>query len=230
MYILGILAGILFLRGSFCCLSWFGCWDVPPEECEINTPSDAVRVIFARRPAHWIYAEYHRKIVFIAEDGEKVIKPLPINTGGKTFINVYWYDSNDGEGPYLRLLDRGGECLIDLQETSTKVIIRYKAQDGSGRVHTVAGVTKHKGNYSAEIGPDGVRYTVDGNPALRLKGQLAEQPGQYLGRLEDRGGGLTFLRTRAPDESMIDEAFLKFHPLPWLQDDKETIPPDPNKP
>jgi hypothetical protein len=226
VYIFGILLLLccLFALGCIWYISLLGSWCTPFEECEIEIPSDGDRVIFMRKGAHWIYAEYNRKIKFIATDGKEVLKPLPMNTGGRTFINVYWYKSHDDEGPYLRLLDTRGEYLVDLAERTTNVVIRYESPRDSGRILTFAGPVQDKGKRSVGTYPDGVRASVDGRPAQRLTGQLAEEPGQYLGRLESRGAGLTFVRTKVPDDSVIDERFLKFHPLPWLQSNEETIP------
>jgi hypothetical protein len=181
------------------------------------------------KPTHWIYAEYERKIRFELDDGAKVIKRLPSNPGGKPFINVYWYESDDAGGPYLRLLDKGGEYLLDLEKKATKVIIRYESPKGSGKILSFAGPIEDKGRRSVGTYEDGVRARVDGKPAERLEGQLAEQPGRYIGRLNSRLPELRFISHRQSAERTIDRRFPERHPLPWLQKGRTSGAQDPNQ-
>ena len=39
---------------------------------------------------------------------------LPPNTGGKTRINVYYYEAKNGQGPYVKFQDQYGNYRFDL--------------------------------------------------------------------------------------------------------------------
>jgi hypothetical protein len=119
--------------------------------------------------------------------------------------------------------------LLDLQEQATKVIVRYESPRHWGKILSFAGPIEEKGDWSVGTYPDGVRARIDGKPAERLEGQLAEQPGRFIGRLDGQLPELTFISGKKPNERMIDARFLKWHPLPWLPKKHESPAPDPNE-
>jgi len=87
----------------------------PWVECLIRLPDGSGQVVFMRRHAHPFLAEYDRKIRFETDSLKNVVQPLPMNTGGRTRINVYWYPESDSNGAFIRLRDRYGSYYLDLQ-------------------------------------------------------------------------------------------------------------------
>jgi hypothetical protein len=49
------------------------------------------------------------------------MKLLPLNTGGKTKINVYYYSAKDGQGPFVRLRDQYGNYRFDLSNDANEI-------------------------------------------------------------------------------------------------------------
>lgn len=57
----------------------------------INTPLNGVpvKIVFQQKSIHPFLAEYDYRVTVRLEDGKKITSYLPVNTGGKTKINVY---------------------------------------------------------------------------------------------------------------------------------------------
>jgi hypothetical protein len=94
----------------------------PWQEYAIELPDGSGRIIFMRRHTHPFLAEYDRKIRFETKTLQGVIKPLRRNTGGKTKINVYYYERKNGEGPYLKLQDQYGHYRFDLGRGGKEIL------------------------------------------------------------------------------------------------------------
>ncbi|MHC4418830.1 MAG: DUF4190 domain-containing protein [Planctomycetota bacterium] len=87
----------------------------PWVECAIPLPDGSGQLLFMRRHIHPFMAEYDRKIRFETRAFNEISKPLPVNPGGRTKINVHWYPAGDGKGAFLQLKDRWGAYYLDLE-------------------------------------------------------------------------------------------------------------------
>jgi len=112
----------------------------------------------------------------------KVLMPLPYNIGGRTTLEVYWYDAIGDEGPFLRLADQWGEYLVDLKQKTTAVMLRRKGLTFVGELRP--GEDRIDTGYQ----DDGIRLqaTVHGRPTSVLVGPLATEAGKKLGEIRDR--------------------------------------------
>jgi len=101
----------------------FDQWDPneqPWVECPVDLPEETGRVVFLRRHAHPFLAEYDRKIRYEFAGGA-VTRDLPMNTGGKTHISVYYYAARDGQGPLVELRDRHRNYSFDLGNDANEI-------------------------------------------------------------------------------------------------------------
>jgi hypothetical protein len=87
----------------------------PWVECAIPLPGDLGRIVFMRRHIHPFLAEYDRKIRFETRSFSNMVKPLGLNCGGRTKINVYLYPAGNDKGPFVGLRDHLGAYYLDLQ-------------------------------------------------------------------------------------------------------------------
>lgn len=107
--------------GSLVASEFWGCFDdfdraqQPWVQCAIELPDGSGQVVFMRRNAHPFLAEYDRRIRLETLSFGNVVRALPMNVGGRTKINVYWYPEYDSNGPFLSLKDHWGTYYIDLQ-------------------------------------------------------------------------------------------------------------------
>ena len=85
----------------------------PWTECPIDFPDKTGRIVFMRRRSHPFLAEYKRKIRY-ETSVLATVRLLPLNTGGKTRINVYYYEAKNGQGPYVKFQDQYGNYRFDL--------------------------------------------------------------------------------------------------------------------
>jgi hypothetical protein len=81
---------------------------------------------FERRSAHPFLAEYDRRIRLPARDWVA----LPMNTGGRTLINVHWHEA-EGGGPWIELVERYGRRIVDLGDP-TRVQLGWTQGPPSG--------------------------------------------------------------------------------------------------
>ncbi len=89
----------------------------PWVECPIELPNKTGRIIFMQRQSHPFLTEYYRKLRFeMSKFQEHIEKELPPNTGGKTKINIYYYEVADSQGPYIKFQDRFGNYYFDLSQ------------------------------------------------------------------------------------------------------------------
>ncbi|MHC4111944.1 MAG: hypothetical protein ACYSUY_12785 [Planctomycetota bacterium] len=112
----GVVAFLVFREGGKQFWEGFDDFDKnaqPWTECPIDLPDKAGRIVFLRRHNHPFLAEYDRKIRYETSVLASV-RLLPPNTGGKTRINVYYYEAKNGQGPYIKFQDQYGNYRFDL--------------------------------------------------------------------------------------------------------------------
>jgi hypothetical protein len=130
-WILGGLASLLLLllAGGYLMLYsigdafWgsFEDWDQSQEpwiEVGFELPDSSEKITLLRQHAHPFLAEYDRKVRLEPNNQPMVTIELPMNTGGKTMINVYLdtLEVENGERvPVVQLKDRYGVYVIDLR-------------------------------------------------------------------------------------------------------------------
>jgi hypothetical protein len=159
----------------------------------VDIPLPDARVLrFERRVAHPFFAEYDRRL----RVGERVLN-LPMNVGGLTYINVYYHSASSDRGPWVRLVDRLGEHIVDLTNPPTLGILCSRegatfyvrvAIDGGDR-HGCGWVRTNYGPWE----PMGDAAPVP-----------FELPGRYLGVIDGRDPPLRF---RPPSE--VPEVVIK---------------------
>lgn len=171
----------------------------PWEECPVNLPDGLGRIVFLRKGIHPFLAEYDRKIRVELNLSEKSQAPLPVNVGGGTKINVYWYKASRGRGPYLRLHDHWGEYVVAIDEGATYEI--FHSKDATCVAKLVLG---------EEI--DGKFRTMDEH-GISIVGSLqweksdaiyVREPGEYLGRIDETGIPLRFITPKELPEEKFE--------------------------
>ena len=112
----GIALGISFLhllimRYMFlpCFIPTLNSW----ESYKINIPDWQGRITFYRKPIHPFLAEYERKLKVKFSNGKTIKSPLNVNTGGRTYIEVFRIEPKSNEQAMLLFRDHHGEYLID---------------------------------------------------------------------------------------------------------------------
>jgi hypothetical protein len=171
----------------------------PWVECAIPHPGNTPSLIFMQKSIHPFLAEYEYKVHF-QRDEAHVDKPLPINCGGRTRMNVYLYPTNTIGGPWLRLQDQWGEYLVDLGGKKTYHLVRY-------REHAFAGeLSSARDGWSVTQFDDGkVTVKVGENPATDITSLApATAPGEYLGRIDGQEYPLRFAPASESPEEKIE--------------------------
>ena len=170
----------------------------PWVECAIPLPDPSYRLVFLERLIHPMVAEYDYMVRFRSPGLAEAEKPLPTNTGGRTEMNVYWYSSTGGGGPYLRLQDKDGESLVDFQKGRTRRLLRIRgavyAGDLAGGSYGY-GASEYDGELEVSIGDQ---------PAEKVTEDYATRPGTYLGRIDGQDAPLRFIPATKAAERAIE--------------------------
>jgi hypothetical protein len=168
-------------------------------ECPVTCDWTEGKVVFLRKHIHPIMAEYSRKIRLDIVDQNSVYCPLPINVGGRTFINVYWIDEKDGFGPMLLMRDRWGEYLIDLKNKKTLVLAKPESERiYAGELTTerdsLGWTSNSEGKLTVHVGRKSATEISHYKIYDRLK---------YIGRIDGRKPGLYFIPSSDSKEETI---------------------------
>ncbi len=173
----------------------------PWVSCAIAHPGGNPPIAFLQRRIHPFLAEYEYKL----RTGEGTIaveRVLPVNVGGRTKMNAYWYPSTDGFGPCIRLQDHWGQYLLRLDDLKTYRLLRYRDRTYIGEI------TDSSASYSM-----GLRGQVGGEPFVRVGDNealdvtdraIALGPGEYLGRIDGSKYRLRFVTAHEASEERID--------------------------
>lgn len=168
-------------------------WD----ECALDLPNGTGRLVLMRRPSPEKAGDYLRKVRIESPPAPQTA-PLPKSAEADARMNVYWYPTEGNRGALVRLRDREGEFVVTLRSRTTVRMLRIKGEAYAGEV-----VEGEYGFGWAES-PDGkIDASVGEQKAYRVRGRLADSPGQYLGRIEHAGPGLRFVGSaESPEESI----------------------------
>jgi hypothetical protein len=155
-------------------------------ECVVDLPDGEGRIVLMCTPAADKPGTARRQVrIESPAPGQTVVlPPFPADA----VVGVYWYPREERLGPFVRLRDPDGEYLLTMRSKSVARLLRVKGE-------THAGVfVDGEGGYGWSEGPDGkVTATVSGKQTVRLRGRLAESPGQRLGAIERDGAALKFV-------------------------------------
>ena len=147
----------------------------PPHLCPVQLPNGSTPVTILEQATHLTARRYRVRFESPLLNG--IDRPLPGDMFHAT-TNVFWYPAFEDEG-YLRLADKEGEVIIDLTRGATLEVTR-----DTGEV------------YAAEVGSGS---HGNGTPPQRVQGVLAELPGIFIGRLEQKDGWNHFVPARDED-------------------------------
>jgi len=169
----------------------------PWVECAIPLPDPSYRLVFLERRIHPMLAEYDYMVRFRSPGLAEAERPLPTNTGGRTEMNVYWYSSSPGGGPYLRFQDKDGETLVDFQKSRTRRLLRIRGAVYAGDLagDPSYGVLESHGKLEVDIGDQ---------PAEKVTEGYATRPGTYLGRIDGQDAPLRFIPATNAAERTIE--------------------------
>ncbi|MBN2377332.1 MAG: hypothetical protein JXD22_13090 [Sedimentisphaerales bacterium] len=167
----------------------------------IDLPDGSGHIVFLRKSIHPFLAEYDRNIKFKTNNIADITKPLPVNVGGKTKINVYWYAKEDGHGPFLRLQDHWGEYLIDLERGQIFEMLRTDKRVFIGNVRDNRGAEMGWESFNGKI----TRVYSGNQDAEEITGKPHSRPGIYIGRIDGtKIGPCRFIRTDDSSEELIE--------------------------
>ena len=129
---------------------------------------------------------------------------LPVNTGGRTRINAYWYPSDPTLGPCILLQDnRHGEYLLRLQERKTYLIIRYRGRVFAGEIYDKSIGSSCREAKSSD-GENEISVSVGDRPAMDITDTaVGKEPGSYFGRIDEERFPLRFLPAAEVPEEKI---------------------------
>ncbi|HUT47919.1 MAG TPA: hypothetical protein VM325_01155 [Alphaproteobacteria bacterium] len=178
-------------------------WSVTPSDYDkwpktpnvsIVLPDNAGRLRFYRRGTHPYLAEFERRLEIVRPDGSILKQDIFANTGGQTFIKLYWYPGSAPGGPYLRTQDRHGQIVVSLGEGWVQRLVKREGSyafvwprgdygveiclDKMGRRHA-CGINAHT---------KGIEYVTRRVPAVVRNGA-----GTYVGLIDGRFGPLVFV-------------------------------------
>lgn len=187
-----VIAGFVVLYGFFHRIENFDKETQPWTERALPHPGETPAVTFMQRIAHPFLAEYDYKVRFGA-GAAAVERWLPMNAGGRTRINAYWYAPTDNFGPCIRLQDSHGEYLLDLNKKTTCLILRYEGHVFAGEIAD-GKVDYSMGKTFPNSGEEEIHAFVGKNKATDItRTHLASKPCEYFGRVDGQQAPLRFI-------------------------------------
>lgn len=171
-------------------------------ECEVSHPGNDASITFLQRTIHPFLAEYEYKVRFgVGQDA--VERWLPLNCGGRTVMNVYWYPVSNGSGACIRLQNHWGEYLLDLAKKKTYRILRYKGRVFAGEIGD-GGSDYSMGTSTSAGRKSEIRVFVGKNSAADITHTLmGSRQGDYFGRIDGRDAPLRFVKKSEAPEVQI---------------------------
>ncbi|ABC24063.1 hypothetical protein [Rhodospirillum rubrum] len=119
--------------------------------------------------------EGHRRTLVLERAGQPVIETMLFDAPEPASpVRVYWIDAEEtaNAGPYLRLVEAGGEVLVD---PLTPAVVRVLRKPSGAVLTSPAGDARAGG----VIGPDGALTLTDGLDGARLP----PSPGRLIGEI-----------------------------------------------
>ena len=205
--VLGSIVGLLFLRHAaksfVASTESFDESQEPWTECCVPHPGDIPALMFMQKSIHPFLAEYEYKVRF-GDETNPIERWLPLNCGGRTRMNAYWYPADEMNGPCIRLQDHWGEYLLRLKEAKTYLILRYKGRILAGEISESSpassmGARDHAGG-KAEI-----YASVGDNTAIDITDTVVgRESGRYFGRIDGREYPVRFIPVSESPEIEIE--------------------------
>jgi hypothetical protein len=172
-------------------------------ECSVPHPGGTPALTFMEKSIHPFLAEYEYRVRF-GTGSDAVERWLPLNCGGRTRMNAYWYEPSEQSGPCIRLQDHWGEYLLRLDEQKTYLILRYEG-------HVLAGeISESSPGYSvsqrgAADGEPEIHASVGGNEAVDITDTaVGRGPGRYFGRIDGQSHPIRFIPASESPEIKIE--------------------------
>jgi hypothetical protein len=185
-----LLVGAMVLAVSNSCyLRYIFSWD----HASFGLPGNAVIVTYWRKGVHPFAAEYSRGVTFSGNGGGTQFRPLVIDTGQGTRINVYSIHHKGRR--FVRLEDETAEHLLDIDKGEVYVIAHSDSEPYIARLD--------RENPEFGYRSPTVPLTVDDRPAFRLKFLVPDAHGQYVGVLDGPPCRLRFIPRAQREEEPI---------------------------
>jgi len=150
------------------------------KQCRIPLPDSRGTIVYMAKLNKLPSAEWDRK-VSIETGRTQTERWVPDDISGAEPVDVYWYQAEDGKGPYIRFQDPVWEYLVDLNHGATLLVQRYS--NGSVYVGEILSPRPRYKDTIDEATGEPIR-TVDGCPVRKLEHRVASTPGEYIGRIE----------------------------------------------
>lgn len=170
------------------------------EACDVDLPEKAGKLTFRRTGIHPFLAEYSREVVLTRADGPGIVHPLCVNTGGRTYVNVYWLRS--GTRRFVRLDDAHGEYLLDVDNDQMYLVVRAF---GRAFVARVESDNPFVTDVMDDDDPSTIEVKVDGRTAVPLNSLTADSTERYIGAISGLTGPLRFWSAAERPERPIDK-------------------------
>jgi hypothetical protein len=170
----------------------------PWEETSMSLPEGHGKLTFIRRQAHPMLVEYDQRLSFPSPAGTNITVDLPMNTGGQTAVNVYWYPKTLDGGPSVRIQDKFVECVIDLHDGTALQLHRYE-----GKVYQAPLSGSGSRSITLIEGKEAV-VTLGEHTAQVTTGVFTTDNGAYLGRFDGNRSSYGFLPVIEQPEEKID--------------------------
>lgn len=169
------------------------------EECPVPHPALMPAITFRQRGIHPFLAEFEYRVRF--DDGTNVIDGrLPINVGGRTKMNAYWYPQEEAFPAAIRLQDHWGEYVVRPAEMKTYSLLRRK-----GRLYIGEVQDENSGYSISEREGAPLEVTLNGSEALDVTDSpLGSGSGSYIGRIDGTTVPLRFVPAEEAPEQKIE--------------------------
>jgi len=164
----------------------------PWSECPLPHPGNTPALTLMQRGTHPPQVNYQCQVRF-GDGAGAVCRWLPLDCGGRIWMNAYWYPSGNGLGPCIRLQDYLREYLLDLDKRRTYLLLRYAGQVFAGEI------SESNPGYltSTSRSPGGkpeIHVYVGGNQADNISHTVvAYSPGAYFGGIDGQHSSLQFV-------------------------------------
>jgi len=175
----------------------------PWTECALPHPGVSSPLTFMQKSIHPFLAEYEYKIRF-GTGTTTVERWLPLNCGGRTRMNAYWYPSYDVFGPAIRLQDHWGEYLVRVQDQKTYRLLRYKGQVFAGEITESSPGTSMGESHPVDGEPE-IHASVGDNKAEDVTDtNVGRESGEYFGRIDGQDYPVRFVPASEATEVEIE--------------------------
>lgn len=104
---------------------WIGSGLIIWKQCRVPLPDGSGEVVYMAKQLVALCGEYDRKIIIHTNNIKDKECSVPMDTAGGSPVNVYWYPSDNNNGPYFRFVDPLSEYFVDLRRGTTFEVTKY---------------------------------------------------------------------------------------------------------